>query len=130
MAEINFTFAEIIDILAANGILPDQISNLDVNGKNISFKFKVKNPFATSVDISLQFLEFEKGILSFKIKTSWLVEKGLKHLVIFKNKYVELDKSNILIYLDMYINDNLKGLQLNKFIFSNNKLNIELFTIN
>lgn len=130
MAELNFTFAEIIDILAANEILPKQISNLVVDGKTITFKFKLKIPFPTTVDVSLEFLEFEKGLLTFKIKTAWLVEKALRNPAVFKNKYIELEKSHILIYLDMYIKDHLRGLQLDKIEFSNNKISIEAYTIN
>ncbi|MDO9578873.1 MAG: hypothetical protein Q7J16_13400 [Candidatus Cloacimonadales bacterium] len=130
MAEFSFTFAEIIDVLVANEILPKQISNLVVDGKTMTFKFKLKVPFPTTVDVSLEFLEFEKGLLIFKIKTAWLVEKALKNPAVFKNKYIELDKSNIIVYLDMYIKDHLRGLQLDKIEFLNNKINVEIYTIN
>jgi hypothetical protein len=130
MAEINFTFAEVVDILAANDIIPEQISNLSIDGKIISFKFRLKAPFVSSVDVSLEFLEFERGLLTFKIKTSWLVEKALKNPRIFKNKYVELNKSNFIIYLDMYIKEHLRGMQIDKIVFQNNKINVEIYTTN
>jgi hypothetical protein len=129
MAKISVTFAELVDILVANNIIPEQISNLVVDGNIISFKYKIKTPFLTAVDISLEFVEFENGLLTFKIKTAWLLEKMLSNPNFFKNEYIEVEKSKIMIYLDMLVKEKLKGLQIDKIYFTDNSLNIEIYTI-
>lgn len=128
MAEINLSLAEIVDIVAANSILPKQITNIVVDENMISFRYHTKLAFPSHIDASVQFLKYENGIAELEFTTSWLVEKIIKSLAVFKNEFIELRGSRIRIQLKKLLADKLAGISLESIEFINHRFEIKFYT--
>ncbi len=128
MAEIYISLAEIVDILLANKLLTDQLSQIEIDDNMISFRYKTGHAFPAHVDISAQFLKFEKGVAELAINTSWLVEKVLKHSGIFKQDFIQLAGSRISVDLDFLIKNKELGIMLEKVEFINHRFQIIFYT--
>ncbi|RLC50095.1 MAG: hypothetical protein DRI23_07810 [Candidatus Cloacimonadota bacterium] len=129
MALIKISFAEIIDILIAKGVIPDRISNIEIDGSYISFVYRTGKVFPSVIEVTLQYLEFEKGALIFSISTGWLADKLLRVFPFEQSKYFQFDHPNIFIFVDTIIKDKFPVLQIEKINFNKERFEINFFTI-
>ncbi|HPR17813.1 MAG TPA: hypothetical protein PLD62_06170 [Candidatus Cloacimonadota bacterium] len=128
MAELNLTFAEVINLLAANYLLPSQISQIETDENIISFRYQTGIAFPAHIDVSLQFLEYANGIVILNINTSWLIDKILRKIPLFQREFFELNGSRISIFLEKYLSRHFRGLCLDKMEFCHHRLEITFFT--
>lgn len=129
MAEINCSLAEIIDILSAVNLLPEDVSDIHVDDNIVSFKYNTKLVFPSHVVISVQFLEHKNGVTELELSTSWLVEKIIGKLPFLKNNDLfQLSGSRLFINLEKFLNQRFKGIKLESIEFTDHKFKIVFFT--
>jgi hypothetical protein len=87
MAKIVLSADELLDILHANELIPDQVTEIDTEGEEIKLKVKTSWPVLKSVRVSVRFAGFEDGHIAFELVTNrlidtfdWLVEKMVDSL--------------------------------------------------
>jgi hypothetical protein len=129
MALIKVSFAEIIDILIAKEVIPDRISNIEIDGSFISLVYKTGKVFPPVIELTLQYIEFDKGALIFSISTSWLADKLLRVFPFEQNKYLQFDHPNIYVFVDTILKDKFPVLQIEKINFNKERFEINFFTI-
>lgn len=129
MALIKISFAEIIDILIAHNIIPDRISDIEIDGSFISLVYRTGKVFPPVVEATLQYQEFEKGALIFTISTSWLADKMLRVFPFEQNKYIQFDYPNIFIFVDTILKEKFPTIKIEKIKFTKEKFEIDFFTV-
>lgn len=128
MALLKFSFAELIDILVANKVLPDAVSNIVIDSNTISFVYRTGKIFPPVVDVTLQYQEFEKGALIFTISTGWLADKLLRVYPFEQHKYLQFDHPRIFIFIDTILKDKFPSIKVEKIRFSKERFEIHFFT--
>jgi len=124
MAQISVSLAELIDLVIANNIMPDQISNIEPQGESLNFEFRTGLFFPKYVQIYVNVLEFEKGILVLELITDWFAEKLMKLLPFKNNEFLEYDFPRIIINLQTLLNKYIKGLKIDRIEYKNSRFNI------
>ncbi len=85
MAQIVLSGDELIGILRANGLVPDQVTEIEVDGEEIRLKVKTPWPLIRSLKVGVHFAAFEDDHLVLQLATNrlidtfeWLVDKMLE----------------------------------------------------
>lgn len=129
--KIQISLSEVVDFLAANNLLPKQISDIQVNDKRIEFKYKTGMPFPPYLEINLEFIKYEKSesavYLSFN--SNWLFKKVLKMLPIMKNEFIIFRDSIVSIRIMKILQQHLKGFTIDDISFNNHFFEIILYSI-
>ena len=119
MAEIQFTIAEIVDLIVQNKLMPKQISNIHFEGDFLSFNFPTGLLFPKYIPSTIQFLNYDKGLLTLKIKTNWMSDKFLKIIPLEDNEFIEFKFPRVFVKLQDFLTTRLKGIQIDKIIYDN-----------
>jgi len=87
MARIVLSADELFDILHANELIPDQVTEIDTEGEEIKLKVKTSWPVLKSIRVNVRFAGFDDGHIAFELVTNrlidtfdWLVEKMVESL--------------------------------------------------
>ena len=129
MALIKISFAEIIDILIVNDVIPDRISNIEIDGSFISLVYRTGKVFPPVVEATLQYQEFERGALVFTISTSWLADKMLRVFTFEQSKFMQFDYPHLYIFVDAILKDNFPALKVENIRFIKERFEIDFFTV-
>jgi len=85
MAQVILSGDELACILMANGIVPPEVSDLEINGENIKVKVATPWPVVKSVRVRMRFIGFENGQAVLQLTTNrlvdafdWLVDRVLE----------------------------------------------------
>jgi hypothetical protein len=74
MAQVVLSGEELVGIVQANGWIPEEISIVEVKGKEIELKVRTPLPLFKSVRISVQFAGFEDGRVIFQLGTNRVMD--------------------------------------------------------
>ncbi len=129
MAKLEITIAELIDILIANKIIPEKISNLDIQGETINFKYNTGMFVPHEIDAFINFVEYEKGIIIFEMHTTWFADKVLRLASLPENKYIQLDYPQVIFYIERFLKDKVISLMIEDIKFTNGKFIIATYNI-
>ncbi len=84
MAQIILSGEELVCILNANGLVPEEVVDLELAGEEIKLRIKTPWPIFKSVRVGLRFTGFEQGQVVLQLATNrlidqfdWLVDKML-----------------------------------------------------
>jgi len=85
MAQIVLSGDELIGILQANGLIPEQVTNIEADGEEIKLKVKTPWPVIKSLRVGVRFTAFDNGHMVLQLATNrlidtfeWLVDKMLE----------------------------------------------------
>ena len=127
MAKIIVSVAEIIDTIVANNLMPEQISEIDIQGDTISFQYNTGKIVPAKIEASINFEEFDKDLMIFGIQTTWLADKLLRIMSLPQNDYIQIDYPNIIFYVQRFLNDKLKIVQIEDIKYENGKFTITTY---
>ena len=127
MAKIIVSVAEIINTIVANNQMPEQISEIDIQGDSISFQYKTGMLVPAKIEASVNFEEFDKGLMIFGIQTSWLADKLLRIMSLPQSNYIQIDYPNVIFYMQRFFNDKLKGVQIEDIKFQKGEFTITTY---
>ena len=85
MAQVVLSTTELINILSANALIPDQITDVETNGEEIKAKVRTEWPVLKSVRVAIRFAGFDDGHVILQLVTNrfldrfdWLIDKMLE----------------------------------------------------
>lgn len=84
MGQIILSGDELVCILNANGLVPEEVIDVELTGEEIKLRIKTPWPIFKSIRVGLRFVGFEKGQVVLQLATNrlidqfdWLVDKML-----------------------------------------------------
>lgn len=84
MAQIILSGDELVCILNANGLMPEEVADIELEGEEIKLRVKTPWPIFKSIRVGLRFAGFEQGQAILQLATNrlidqfdWLVDKML-----------------------------------------------------
>ena len=84
MAQIILSGEELVCILRANGLIPDEVTDVAAVGEEIRIRIRTPWPVLKSIRVAMQFAGFEQGEAVLQVATNrlidrfdWLVDKML-----------------------------------------------------
>jgi len=84
MAQIILSGDELVCILNANGLVPEEVADIELAGEEIKLRVKTSWPIFKSIRVGLRFAGFEEGQAILQLETNrlidqfdWLVDKAL-----------------------------------------------------
>lgn len=87
MARIILSADELLDILHANELIPDQVTEIETEGQEIKLRVKTSWPLLKSIRVAVRFAGYDDGHIAFELVTNrlidtfdWLVEKMVESL--------------------------------------------------
>ncbi len=129
MAKLEITIAELIDILIANKIIPEKISDIDIQGETINIKYNTGMMIPHEIDASINFVEFEKGIIILEMHTTWFADKVLRIASLQESNYIQLDYPQVIFYIERFLKDKVKNLMIDDIKFINGKFIITTYNV-
>ncbi len=127
MAEIRITISEIVDICIANEMIPDSVSNIEILGERIKFRYKNENPISTNIDLEIIYKDYHNGMLFLEVQTNWIVDRYLRFKKLPNLKYLQFEHPTITFFLQQFLNDKLKIVQIEDINFKNGYFKIKTF---
>ncbi len=74
MAQIVLSGEELVGIVQANGWIPEEVSVVEVNGREIGLKVRTPLPLFKSVKLSVQFVDYQDGRIILQLATNRLMD--------------------------------------------------------
>ena len=127
MAEIRVTIAEIIDICVANEIIPDAVSNIEILGEQIKFRYKSEKPISTSIDIEIGFKDYSNGMLFLEVRTNWIVDKILRFKRLDNLQYLQYEHPILTFFLQRFLLDKSKIIHIENIDLRDGYFKIKTF---
>lgn len=125
MAQIILSGDEIIGILHANELIPEQVTDIKANGEEIRLKVRTSWPVLKSVRVGVRFTGFDDGQAVLQLVTNrlidkfdWLVDKMLESLRLadhggrweYPCLYVDVNK---------FVQQRIRGVSVDDMVFEN-----------
>jgi hypothetical protein len=125
MAQIVLSGDELIGILHANELIPDQVTDVKANGDELKLKVRTPWPVLKSVRVRMRFTHFDDGNVVFQLVTNrlvdtfgWLVDKILASLRLtdyggrweYPCLYVDVNK---------LVQQRMRGVYIDDMVFQN-----------
>jgi len=128
MAKIKVTIAEIIDICVANELIPDAISNIEILGQHIKFRYKNEHPISTNIDLEVSFKDYNNGMLFLEVRTNWIVDKYLRFKKLQDFKYLQYEHPVLTVFLNQFLIDKSKIVHIEYIHFKDGYFKIKTFS--
>jgi len=128
MAKIKVTIAEIIDICVANELIPDAISNIEILGQHIKFRYKNEHPISTNIDLEVSFKDYNNGMLFLEVRTNWIVDKYLRFKKLQDFKYLQYEHPVLTVFLNQFLIDKSKIVHIEDIHFKDGYFKIKTFS--
>jgi hypothetical protein len=87
MAQVVLSGEELVNILRANALIPDQVAGLEADGEEIKVRVRTPWPVLRSVRVGVRFAGFDNGHVIMQLMTNrlidtfdWLVDRMLESL--------------------------------------------------
>ncbi|MHC4913658.1 MAG: hypothetical protein ACYTE5_11775, partial [Planctomycetota bacterium] len=91
MAQITFTPEEAIDLLRANGLLPEVITDINVKDDTLLLRIATPLPLVDSLPVSIKYIGFENGVVTLNVSADYLKGRILDTVVKLVNSRLEQD---------------------------------------
>ncbi|MCK5050171.1 MAG: hypothetical protein KAS53_00430 [Candidatus Cloacimonetes bacterium] len=127
MAEIRITISEIIDICIANELIPDFISNIEILGERIKFRYKNEHPISTNIDLEINYKDYNNGLLFLEVQTNWIIDKYLRFKKLPNFQYLQYEHPVLTFFLQQFLKDKVKIVHIEDINFKNGYFKIKTF---
>jgi hypothetical protein len=127
MAEIRITISEIVDICIANELIPDSVSNIEILGEHIKFKYKNVHPISVNIDLEINYKDYNNGMLFLEVRTNWIVDKFLRFKNLQDLKYLQYEHPVLTFFLKQFLKDKSKIVHIEDIHFKNGYFKIKTF---
>ncbi|MCF8302825.1 MAG: hypothetical protein K9I94_06070 [Bacteroidales bacterium] len=133
MASIILSNEELINILNANDLIPDIVTDVKAVEDYITLKLNTKSFLKPYIPITLRYYEYANDHIVLSIETDWLtrnmaslinINKILNNRV--KSNLIKFDFPWMYIEIHQLLDKNTKGLQVKNVVFSNGRYTIVL----
>lgn len=123
MAQIVLSANELIGILRANGLIPDQVTDVEADGEEIKLKVKTPWPVIKSLRVGVRFTAFDGGQMVLQLATNrlidtfeWLVDKMLESfpLADYGGRW---EYPKLYVDVNRLIGERMQGVQVEEMAF-------------
>ncbi len=130
MAQIVLSGDELIGILHANELIPDQVTNIKANGEEIKLKVKTPWPVLKSVRVGVRFTGFDDGQAVLQLVTNrfidkfdWLVDKMLDslHLAEHGGRW---EYPRLYVDVNRFVQQRIRGVSIDNMVFEDGLFHI------
>ncbi|MHC4154623.1 MAG: hypothetical protein ACYST6_06845 [Planctomycetota bacterium] len=133
MAQIAFTPEEAINLLTANDLLPEVITDIKVKDDTLLLRVATPLPLVNSLPVSIKYVGFENGIVTLQLSADYLKGRILDTVLKLVNAKLEqdfpdkiqLDYPNLYVHINKLLVDrNIRAVQVRQITFDSG-----LFTV-
>ena len=127
MAEIRITISEIVDICIANDLIPDSVSNIEILGEQIKFRYKKEHPIPTNIDLEINYKDYNNGMLFLEVQTNWIIDKYLRFKKFSNIQYIQYEHPTLTFLLQQFLIDKTNIVHIENIHFENGYFKIKTF---
>jgi hypothetical protein len=130
MAQIVLSGDELIGILRANELIPDQVTHIKAHGEEVKLKVRTPWPVLKSVRVGVRFTGFDQGSAIFQLATNrfidtfdWLVDRMLEsiRLADFGGRW---EYPCLYVDVNRLVQQRVRGVQIDDVVFRNDLFHI------
>ncbi len=125
MAEIRITISEIIDICIANDLIPDSVSNIEILGEQIKFRYKKEH--SINIDLEINYKDYNNGMLFLEVQTNWIIDKYLRFKKFSNIQYIQYEHPTLTFFLQQFLIDKTNIVHIENIHFENGYFKIKTF---
>lgn len=125
MAQIILSGDELIGILHANELIPEQVTDIKANGQEIRLKVRTSWPVLKSVRVGVKFTGFDDGQAILQLVTNrfidkfdWLVDKMLESLRLADHGG-RWEYPRLYVDVNRFVQQRIRGVSINDMVFEN-----------
>lgn len=135
MAQITFNLDELLEIIKANKVLPEQVTKMEVNNDSINFIISTNNFLIPYVPATLHYVEYENNNAIFELnivggqfnKALGFFSKSLQSKL---PEYIKLELPKIIIDLQKLLEQkNIKGIRIKEITQESSRFDITIESI-
>lgn len=127
MADIRLTISEVIDICIANELIPASISNIEIFGDHIKFRYKNEKPIISNIDLEVSFKDYNNGMLFIEVQTNWITDKLLRFKKLPEFKFFQYEHPILTVFLQQFLIDKTKIMHIESIHFKDGYFKIKTF---
>lgn len=132
MAQVVLSATELVHLLRANALLPDQVTDVQANGREIKAKVKTHWPVPKSVRVSLRFAGFDHGHVILQLLTnrfldkfSWVVDKMLDSSWL-ESQGGRWEYPRLYVDVNRLVEQRLRGVEITDVVFREGRYRITM----
>ncbi len=122
MAQLLFTVSEVLELLEANNLRHERLSDIRVEGKVVTIVINTGLPMPKTVKADIEYIGLADGKLKLELKASSMVAKLFNMIPMPAN--VKYDSPFIYADLNGFIDQKVKGLSVSDVIMENNQITV------
>lgn len=130
MAKIVLSSQELVHILGANALIPDQVTGVETNGEEITVRVNTQWPVLKSIRVGIRFAGFDDGSVVLQLVTNrfidtfdWLVDRMLEPLRLEEHGG-RWEYPRLYIDVNKVIQRQLRGIEIESIVFHNGYFHI------
>jgi len=130
MAKIIFSLDELVEILIANDLIPENIKRIKVKDNVVHFVIKVQSFILPLIPASLSFLSFDdnKVTLELTFISSRLSKAIGRHNQLFDLKmpaYIKFEYPNVIVDMDKLLQEkNIRGIRVKEVLLKESEFTV------
>lgn len=130
MAKIIFSLDELVEILIANDLIPENIKRIKVKDNVVHFVIKVQSFILPLIPASLRFLSFDdnKVTLELTLISSRLSKAIGRHNQLFDLKmpaYIKFEYPNVIVDMDKLLQEkNIRGIRVKEVLLKESEFTV------
>lgn len=130
MAQIVLSADELVGILQSNGLIPDQVTDIEADGEEIRLKIKTPWPLLKSLRVSVRFEGFDGEYVVLQLVTNrlidtfdWLVDKMLESFALadYGGRW---EYPRLYIDVNRLIQERIRGVQVDEMEYFDGQFRI------
>ena len=130
MAEILLSGNELVCILKANGLVPDEVTDIDTEDGEIRIRVRTPWPILKSIHVGMRFAGFEQGRAVLRVQTNrlldrfdWLVDKMIAGFPL-KEHAAQWMYPKLYVDVNELLRRQIRGVQVTGIVFEDGRFRI------
>ncbi|MGE5294231.1 MAG: hypothetical protein ACM3VT_05330 [Solirubrobacterales bacterium] len=130
MAQIVLSGDELVCILNANGLVPEEVNDIELAGQEIKLRIKTPWPIFKSIRVGLRFTGFEEGHVVLHLATNrlidqfdWLVDKMLAGFPL-ANHGARWEYPRLRVDVNQLLRRHVRGIEVTNIAFEEGQFRI------
>ncbi len=135
MAQIILTGDEIIRILRANALIPEQVTEVEADGEDVRVRVRTPLPVLKSVRVGVRFAGFKDGHVILQLVTNrfidafdWIVDRMVESFA-FDEHGGRWEYPRLYVDVNRLLQQQVRGMEITDIIFKDNRFHITTFHV-
>ena len=130
MAQIILSGDELVCVLNANGLIPEEVADIELEGEEIKLRVKTPWPIFKSIRVGLRFAGFEQGQAVLQLATNrlidqfdWLVDKMLAGFPLAE-RGARWEYPRLHVDVNKLVMEQVRGVEITDIVFADGHFRI------